>query len=331
MRLSLRVSPTRTSYLAGPGPIPARISENCDAIARSVTSRWCPDRGRSLPNARAADDYCLWVAGYDDVWVGGASIWHFDGKSWRETPPPIVTHIESFWGFTPDDIWATGSALPGRQQLGSYAVLHWDGVSWSVVTPNNGVSFNVVFAIWGSSPNDVWITDEQGLDHYDGQLWTRSSPTNAGETTVWGTSKSNIWLTTDGPTYHFDGTTWAQYQAGPSPFDATGFWADSPDDVWSASELNSIMRWDGSSWTSYDQFAPNARAYSGIWGSGPEDIYAVGVGGHVAHYDGHKWTTKIEIDSDFDFLQIQGASRGDIWATARQENFGPGVVLRYQP
>lgn len=53
----------------------------------------------------------LWGTSSTNVYVGGYSIWHFDGKSWTEELkfPASNGSFVALWGSGPEDIWAGGS------------------------------------------------------------------------------------------------------------------------------------------------------------------------------------------------------------------------------
>jgi hypothetical protein len=264
--------------------------------------------------------YRVWVAGDDDVWLGGSSIWHFDGAGWTETPPPAATGISDFWGFSPTDVWAVGDA----------AVFHWDGTAWADVPATDGVVFESLYRVWGSSSTDLWIanTDNSRVYHFDGTAWTRTTLQFVAADALWGSSGSDIWLTGTFSTWHFDGVSWSAYQGIDDPRGAYGIWGFGANDVWAAGGGSSLAHWNGTAWTPEDD---NFESYNDVWGSAPDDLYAVGDNGAASHYDGSSWSTGRELDVRENFTMVHGSSATNIWATGVDVAAQRAFVLRYQP
>lgn len=150
---------------------------------------------------------------------------------------------------------------------------------------------NVLQAIWGSSPDDVWAVGPGGdyddkLQHYDGNKWTPytidgGSPCNG--QALFGFSRNDVWMGgSDGIIAHFNGSKWTKaFQYG----------------ITSYTQMVQIMN---------------------IWGNRPDDIYACGsiiyknnawepeaVRGLVLHYDGNKWTEVCKGEYNYQFLRIR--------------------------
>ena len=256
----------------------------------------------------------VWVAGEDDVWLGGSALWHNDGSGWTESAPgPIV----DFWGFSPTDIWAIGDAK----------VLHWDGASWKDVPANNGVTFDAMWRLWGASSTDIWIanTDNSRVFHYDGTNWTRTTLQFVAADALWGASSNDIWLSGTTDIYRYNGTTWMPYTENDAPRGAEAFWGFGANDVWAAGSFDELSHWDGSRWTVAEG---DFGGYNGIWGSSPDDIWAVGSLGETAHYDGDSWSTSRPLGYTENFTMVHGSSADNVWATAVNLQEGRALVLR---
>lgn len=81
--------------------------------------------------------YDVWAAGENDVWlVGDSGAQHFDGKSWqRQTISTAFSPQMHVFGYGPKDVYiSTGRYTSGGE------LQHFDGTTWSTVTPDSGVS-----------------------------------------------------------------------------------------------------------------------------------------------------------------------------------------------
>jgi hypothetical protein len=127
-----------------------------------------------------------------DLWAVGKVtgyrplIEHFDGVHWRTVPDQTLKAIviQGVHAISSIDVWGVGYASDVTQHLRTFAA-HWNGVAWAPVpTPNfdgrSGDS-NVLQAVSGSGPNDVWavgaVEDGQGnfsllAEHWNGTSWS---------------------------------------------------------------------------------------------------------------------------------------------------------------
>ncbi len=217
----------------------------------------------------------IWGTSASDVWVGGD---RFERKGstamwggWRTSAidgggaadggmtwtPASTYFITAIWGSGPEDIWVVGPSLYGLEYAGSTAAhsngaLGADGVP--VWTEFDTQSADVLYAVWGSGPGDVWAVGDNGaIRHFTAGAtrWTIvESPTTAKLRGVWGSGPSDVWAVgADGALIHYDGTKWSAATAA---------------------------------------FAPGKKpSLIGVWGSGSSDVWAVG-SGTIFHYTGPK-------------------------------------------
>lgn len=287
---------------------------------------------QSLPDGIHAAPEGLWVASEHDIWFGASSIWHFDGVSWHETPPPRAMVVLDFLGFGRFDIWALGYLLPATISPHG-VVLHWNGAGWSELAPPTGVQFGDLQAIAGTSSSDLWVWDASAemLYHYDGAAWS-GTPQKESSDAMWASSPSDVWLSGPGSLcWHFDGTSWSPYQAQPCVYGAASIWGFAPNDVWSTTANGLAIHWDGTSWTENGPYDPRDGTYVTLWGSGPSDVYVAGSLGYVAHYDGATWTKGSAVNNDLTFYKIRGSSASNIWALAQNMRDPGYVLMRYWP
>ncbi len=120
----------------------------------------------------------VWGTGPQDVWaVGGrGNIAHYDGKTWSQVdtgfPGQKLGHFVSVWGTGKEDVYVAG-ILPDTRAKNAdvyHNLLHYDGSRWQTVdTQINGL----LRWIWGTGPDDIWITGDEGvMTHFDGNSWT---------------------------------------------------------------------------------------------------------------------------------------------------------------
>lgn len=276
---------------------------------------------QDVPAPTLLTAYTVWAAGDGDVWLGGSSMWHFDGAAWAEapvsTPASVVLDI---WGLSPDDIWA----------ISDTRVFHWSGSAWSEVAATAGVTFTAMWRLWASSSTDVWIAnqDNSRVYHYDGAAWTVTTLQFVQARALWGSSAHDIWLTGINELEHYDGSTWNQPQGTTVPVGGQGIWGFGPDDVWIAGSFDPLVHWDGTAWTPVDE---DHERYNGIWGRASDDVYAVGDTGVVAHFDGSSWSTSQAISQRQNFTKVHGSSATNVWATAVDLEARKALLYRYEP
>jgi hypothetical protein len=125
-------------------------------------------------------------------------------------PNPDFDDIQALWASSATDVW-----------VGSFdQVWHWDGVMFtSILSTLQGTTHEgVTAAIWGSSPDDVWVTiDElyptydQHLTHYTGGTWSAPiDPGFANPGELWGTSATDVYVgdRETGDIARYDGNNW---------------------------------------------------------------------------------------------------------------------------
>ncbi|MGE5679347.1 MAG: hypothetical protein ACM34K_00565 [Bacillota bacterium] len=171
------------------------------------------------------------------------------------------------------------TSVPGRRDY-----------TWTIDTVYSPM--NYFHAIWGSSPEDVWVCGPGGdgpewVQHYDGSKWTpytKNGGVYIGGNTLFGFSKDNIYLGGEGAyILHYDGNSW---------------------------KGNYI----------YEIQGVHDRLITDIWGKRADDLYACGIfsegvpsqdsenyKGFILHYDGQSWKEVVRADFKSQFLSIRKA------------------------
>ena len=82
-------------------------------------------------------------------------------RAFETVPSPVIADLRGVHGFGPNDGWAVGDDA---------TVVHYDGKTWSrIATPLDAVNVKPrLFAVWGSSPKDVWIGGNGVMLHFEG-------------------------------------------------------------------------------------------------------------------------------------------------------------------
>src|SRR6266568_3006622 len=160
----------------------------------------------SLNSVAALSSTDEWAVGswlhYPDAYVFHTLVEHWDGSSagWTIVPSPNAPALNSYFNGiaadAPDDVWAVG----GTDQSGPpyrSLVEHWDGTSWSIVSP---ASFpGVLYGVVARGPNDVWAVGTENypgrglIEHWDGTTWTATYLRFAA--LLSGNSNDQNWLT----------------------------------------------------------------------------------------------------------------------------------------
>jgi hypothetical protein len=227
----------------------------------------------------------LWVAGKNDVFIGGTAladgegaVARWDGTQWTGYSLEDNRTVTYFWGSGADDVWGLGGAYVG----------HWDGNQWAHV---DSVHWGPVA---GGAPMDWWSTGQ----FCAGELGDSSAPCDADAT-----------LCTGFVHHQASGT----YDAPVAPGCVTGAmnaaWASAPDDVWFVGD--GAVHYDGAGWRV--DSPPATSALLGIWGTSKDDVWAVGVGGTIVHFDGHTWSS-FASPTSHDLAAVWASGPCDVWA-----------------
>lgn len=158
---------------------------------RGIILHWNGSQWSNVYNAALAQFSQLQdiaVASANDVWtvgIGGAEnkgILHWNGSEWRVVPTPNSGKDGQLQGVTvlgPTDVWAVGTEFIRTEAPAKAHTLtmHWDGQVWSIAPSPNEGDQNILHAIGGVSPNDVWavgepFTEQPLFEHWDGHNWS---------------------------------------------------------------------------------------------------------------------------------------------------------------
>ncbi|HEU4559012.1 MAG TPA: hypothetical protein VFS20_14225 [Longimicrobium sp.] len=151
-----------------------------------------------------------------DVWVAaGSELLHYDGGTWRRYPADGANRLFGVWAATPDLAYAVGTGS---------TVLRWNGSEWNRVQIPDFVGTPEFYAVWGTSPHDVWVAGGRIL-HFDGTSWTVSPVGGARwPNSLWGSSPTDVWVMNGEFALHYNGTEWVDIWIYGGGFDYVGGW-----------------------------------------------------------------------------------------------------------
>ena len=267
---------------------------------------------------------CVWGSGEDDVWCGTTSnhFSHWNGTSWATVTLPSYNYFQDMWGTGPNDIYAVGQS--GTTNLAT--VWHYDGASWSDVTPP-GLTNAVFYSVWGTASNNVYVVgDGSTIRRWNGSSWGTMSTTGlpASDTfrAIRGRSATDIYVATYGAIYHFTGSSWAAMDM--SSLEMYPYIHDlwiGPTRLFVAGEGGMVVSYDGDEWRS-ENGGP-WKQLQDVWTGGPNEAVAVGWDGVILEYDGTTVTDVTPAGFSYNLAGIAGSS-GSLYAVG-----SGGRVLHY--
>jgi hypothetical protein len=225
---------------------------------------------------------------------------------------------------------------------GTTTVFRGDGTSWApaLTAPAN----EFFYALWGSSPDDVWLGGSR-LRHWNGADWSDLTPPellldpSREVRTLAGRTPEDVWLGATIPAsssparlFHWDGSSWTERTPPESvtggPAHVSDIWVSPSRDAWAtaiwqvngAAWWGGVLRWSGASWQSAVAGNLSENNWQSIWGSADDDLWVVGQMG-MAHFDGVSWRpdrtatgiTRIGAPT------LWGSCARDVWAIGLNE------------
>ena len=126
---------------------PWQIDEYDSRTARNLYGVW-------------GDEQVVWVVGEGGV-LRRMTPAKLASRAFETVPSPVTADLRGVHGFGPNDVWAVGDDA---------TVLHFDGNVWTrIATPLDAVNVKPrLFAVWGSSPKDLWIGGNGVMLHFEG-------------------------------------------------------------------------------------------------------------------------------------------------------------------
>ncbi len=256
-------------------------------------------RWQLLGEKRPSSLLAVWASSVQDVWVvggregaGGApSVFHYDGAAWSKLDSGQVSvDLWQVFGFPDGTVFLGGS---------NGTILRYrNGTFEKLPTP----ATDIVFGLWGSSPDDVWAVGGQAAGR--GFVWrfqgtafepVAGLPPELDMGTVWkvtGRAANDVWMScARGLVRHWDGQALSNERVG-KPEEALfsiGCHADRCVTAGSNLANGVLYQHDGTAWTSKVPTA-DGPVWRGVTPMG-EHAYVVGAFGSVIRLDGSRWAS----------------------------------------
>ncbi|ETR68184.1 MAG: glucosyltransferase-I precursor [Candidatus Magnetoglobus multicellularis str. Araruama] len=334
------------------------------------------------------DTFDVWGADASNVWFVGDNgvLYHYDGSTLTDQTIGSTVDMNGIWGSDINNVFAVGD---------SGIVKIYNGSSWTEIDTGSdyfedvwGIDANAVYAItnygkiykytdttfaldyqnisrsvfgiWANSPNDIYLSGDYSLFHYNGINWTEiTSDTSCdfnsvwsdgsiawavgdngyisyydGSTLtrdtsisgsrlydVWGSSANDVFAVGEsGLIRYYNGSTWSVMPSGTSEH-LKGIYGTASNNVVAVGENGTILRYNGSTWSS--ESSGITESLNAIWANNASDIYAVGNNGTVLHYNGSSWQPMEKHTSQI-LNGVWGNGSGDIYIVGNY-----GTILHY--
>jgi photosystem II stability/assembly factor-like uncharacterized protein len=312
--------------------------------------------------------------------TGLPAIFHYDGFSWNSVPAPKVLDFPGAVAaynltsvtFGPplnpisrSDGWAVGfnntidetgtiapagstpcgggsAAITSGAQPCSSVALHWDGISWRVMT--SGLSGLYAGPLWSAfmvSSTDVWAVG-QNVDGTEGVFWHWSGVAGLGggwslQThvptplySVFMVSPTEGWAVgKGGAIYRYFGGGWTSF-ASPVTVNLRSVFLDSSTDGWGVGDAGTIIRYNTGIWTGPVSPGTTFNNLFSVYIVSSTEGWAVGAFSTIVHFAGGTWTaTPVNLVptapiSAFNFTSVFYTASTDGWSVGTA-----GVVLHF--
>ena len=272
----------------------------------------------SVSAATASQAWAVGAGGTLGAQLPLAEQWN--GTTWKKVAVPLPAGATAGTLSAVDDLssgnaWAVGTSGPGGTS--QTLIEHWNGTAWTVVSSPDPGGDNVLAAIGGTGPKDLWAVGwfqntaqtfvALLFEHWNGTAWSFVAPPVEGGTqfgqAVTAIAPNDVWVVGDTGgqstlSAHWDGTSWRLVT---TPFLVSknsvnflsGVTATASNNVWASGYEGNVngnlfsqpymLHWTGSSW--HLVTLPNAgtegstlRATHALSAT---DVWAVGISGQT--------------------------------------------------
>jgi hypothetical protein len=250
-----------------------------------------------------------------------------------------TTTFTAIGGSSASDIWVTGTAG---------VMLHYNGTTWSLVTPvigttlmgvtsgsatsvaivgTNGTLLNYtgsqfalspqagvpIYGIWATDTNNIYASSIGTILHYNGSAWTNAYP-GAIDTynAISGASNSEIFTVGSlGDASIYSGSAWASVNFGSGAINDV--WVINSTLAYGCGNAGALGYYNGTSYVTSTPASTTANL-SAVWGDGASNVYTVATNGSISHFTGGSAFTSMTSGTTTQLNAIHGLTGVDVWA-----------------
>jgi hypothetical protein len=129
---------------------------------------------------------------------------------------------------------------------------------------------------------------------YSASTWTLSNQSGVPVNAIWADSPSDVWVASYGTVLRYDGSSWTSTYVGASEM-TYGLYGFSPGPtLFAAGGSGDVSVYSGGAWTATSTGQPG---YFAVWGSSASNVFAVGKSGDETLYNGSSWTNQSALTS----------------------------------
>lgn len=201
------------------------------------------------------------------------------------------------------DINALAPDMQDNVWLGTKSgLVKFDGANWSIFdTSNSKLPDNEIRSLVTDNCGSLWIATRKGLVKYDGKDWQVFNKSNSGLPSdevndVISDHQGRLWLTTwGGYLVKYDGQNFSSFTRDNYGLPSDNIYSlavDAQDNLWIGMWMK-VVKFDGTTWTSFDQpYGEPLRSSDAVYAITQDAFGNIWAGGwnYLRRYDGKNWT-----------------------------------------
>jgi photosystem II stability/assembly factor-like uncharacterized protein len=209
---------------------------------------------------------------------------YWNGLDWTAREVLGAGYLRGTWTTSP------GSYAVGDNGLLSYTTETGIAGSWGTLSSN---TTNALYAVWGSSPSDVYVVGAGGVILHNTNAgvgstgtWVKTTKTSSTLTGVWGSSANDVYVVGEAPAVILHSTDGGASWSTTTPPSAVGLYGvggRSANDVYAVGATGGVIFHSAGNDVWSPETTPTTKDLFGVWVASTGDAYAVGRGGTILH------------------------------------------------
>lgn len=253
---------TDTDMNPNPGDMASNVPDMTNVIKPPIAGCSKDDWCWMYPQPQGNALWSVWGSSATDAWAVGerGTILHYTGGQWQQIISPTRNNLYAIFGTSANNIIAAGDRT----------VLKYNGQSWAPValptdlTPAEQTRFGGLFAVWGSSANDIWIVGAGGMVfRYNGTTLSRAVTTANPNDFKYQLALKAVWGS--------GGTVYAAGGALP---------------IGGGMATAHILKFDGTNFSLVSTQINDSETFTSIYGTSATDFFVASTSGYVRRYNG---------------------------------------------